>query len=189
MTRRIQSGISGRSVDEQDLPEAGKKAKKHYKLWHQKPPDSYKVSTYKFPKQVTRLGRAKNILYFSDKWEEDGKGFEYTHDFTSKPDVYASPGLVDALGIAIENPKGVNVQRALKCSPDGDIPLGFMALALEMTLDADGEEVTIPLKSDGASVWCLPDRKGVLIFVGESRPECLIIRGGSMVVTERGIVR
>lgn len=189
MTKRIQPGIAGRALRDDDLPASAKKAGKHYKLWHQKQPESYKMASYTFPKKMTRLGRATNILYFSDKWEDDGKGYEYTHDFTSKPDVYASPGLVKALGIAIENPKSTDTQRALKCSPDGDIPMSFMALALEMTVDCDGEDMTIPFGKASASVWCLPDRKGVLIFVGESNPQCLIIRGGRMVVTERGIVR
>lgn len=154
-------------------------AERHAKMWHQKE-RGWGVGDIKlnfdFPDVVQRLGRAEEIVYHSDKWEKDYDFYPYTHTFDTHPFVY---GLGDgdaektvAQLLRVKNPN----------SSRWSIPL--LAFVEQLTYD-DGDRLRkVKFRRDTA-MSCSRDRK-TLIILSESKP--LFVRGGRMVVTERGIV-
>ncbi len=156
-----------------------KVAERHARMWHQKE-RGWGVGdiplTFKFPDTVVQLGRAEEIVYQSDKWEEDFDFFPYTHTFDSHPFVY---GIGDG---AVEK----NVAELLRVqrpnSSRWSLPL--LAFVEQLTYDDGKRSRRVKFRRDTA-MSCSRDRKTVIIL-SESKP--LFIRGGKMVVTARGIV-
>lgn len=168
------------------------KAEDHFRLWHQKEPRQIFEVDYDFPDYVHCVGRAEDILYASDKWEEDGNFFDYIHDFDSLPFVYACEGSFD---LPVKGqPK--SVKKLLQApSLDGEFSLPILAQVRELVIcpvAAKGPR-TNPMNRRMLAfdqlplLCCSPDLKTLIIFSEERGP--IFIRGGEMVVTERGIVK
>ncbi len=156
---------------------AKSRAEANYETWHQKHVNKIIEKRYEFPKQVFCVGKAVHIMYHSDKWEDEGKGFDYSHYFDSMPSVYkANP--------AMGSPK--SVRNLLKADPDGELPLPILAGVLEITINDGVRDQKTKFESHKPLMCCSDDRKTLIIFA-KSGP--IFIRGGSMVVTERGIVK
>jgi len=167
---------------------ARKRTKKNWtdetwRMWHQKEPRELLEKEYDLPKSVFAVGKATRIYYSSDKWEEDGDFYTYYHDFDSSPTVYVSKKTTwgkDATG------KALDVAKTLEMAHLHDqVRLPMLAKTLELIVDIDDEKETRKFRGD-TPLCCTRDLKTLVIFASDGP---IIIRGGKMVVTERGIVR
>jgi hypothetical protein len=172
-----------------------RQAEDHFRLWHQKDPRELFEIDYDFPEHVYCVGRADAILYASDKWERDGDFFDYIHDFSSLPYVYACDG---AFNLPAHGRK--SVKQLLRATDlDGEFALPILAGVRQLVvcpLDEEGPRNARGNPSarkqyldfeDPPLLCCSPDLKTLVIFSEERGP--IFIRGGQMVVTERGIVK
>lgn len=152
------------------------KAVKTYETWHQKEAKKLQPITYDFPESVFCVGRAVHILYYSDKWEKDGDGYEYSHDFDTKPFVYTVEGQGTRKGVkSLLGVKSLNTQ----------IAMPILAVTKEMTIvTTGGKEKRIQL-AGAPFLCCSNNRKTLVIFVDD---DPIFINGGKMIVTARGIV-
>lgn len=168
------------------------KAEDHFRLWHQKNPRQIFEIDYDFPEYVDCIGRADAILYASDKWERDGDFFDYIHDFSSLPFVYACEGAFDLPPYG--RPKSVKqLLRATDLDEEFALPIlaGVRQLVV-CPVNEEGPRSNPAQKQyidfrDPPMLCCSPDLKTLVIFSEERGP--IFVRGGQMVVTERGIVK
>lgn len=147
-----------------------------YEMWHQKRVDSVTPMEIILPRRLTRLGRGKRIVYESDKWEADGDFYPYQHEF-GHPDVFVAhkQGEIDTrdfLGLDdLEN-----------CQLDW-VHLGVVE---ELRYRApESEKKTVLRFSQQPFLCCTPECDTLVIM---SSPNMYFVRGGTMRVTERGIV-
>jgi hypothetical protein len=169
-----------------------RQAEDHFRLWHQKDPREIFEVDYDFPDYVHCIGRAEDILYASDKWETDGNFFDYIHDFSTLPFVYACEGSFDLPSVG--RPK--RVDRLLQApNLHEEFSLPILAQVRELVICPAGSSGSrskavrrrkiqfdqLPL------LCCSPDLRTLVIFSDERGP--IFIRGGEMVVTEHGIVK
>lgn len=159
-------------------------AEDSWRMWHQKEPREHHEVFYNFPTHVFRVGTAETITYRSDKWEDDGKFFDYVHEFDSHPEVFM-------LEDKRQNPhaKSVSVQKLLGTRDlKGELALPILAHTKELIISPDDAEVDHCIRfSDGPLLCCTTDHLTLVIFSDKKGP--IFIRGGKMKVTERGIVR
>lgn len=164
-------------------------AEEAWRMWHQKEPREVLPATYDFPEEVVPVGKAQRILYSSDKWEEDGDFYTYFHDFDSHPTVYAPARSAWAKTRANKSKqtKPLDVARTLKVPHvDSEIQLPLLAKTLELIIvGVDGKKASRKFRGE-TPLCCTSDLKTLLILASDGP---IIIRGGQMVVTERGIVR
>lgn len=163
-----------------------------WRMWHQKEPREIVEATYDFPDEVVPVGKAQRILYSSDKWEEDGDFYTYFHDFDSHPTVYAPSTSAWAKkrankGTKHARGKALDVARTLKMAHvDDELQLPLLAKTLELIIvDVEGKKQSRKFRGD-TPLCCTSDLK-TLVILADDGP--VIIRGGKMVVTERGIVK
>jgi hypothetical protein len=152
-----------------------------YRLWHQKEAEE-DIEVLDLPLEaieVFHAGRADSILYVSDKWEDDGNVYDYSHEFDSGPSVYMEDG---------EGDQG-DVEELLQTavSARAKAPFPVLAGVKELILvDDDGNKRVLRFKVTPMLLMTL-DKRGLLILSKELGP--IYIRGGKMHVTERGIHR
>jgi hypothetical protein len=160
-------------------------------MWHQKEPREIVEATYDFPDEVVPVGEAQRILYSSDKWEEDGDFYTYYHDFDSHPTVYAPSKSTWAKrankGARGTKAKPLDVARTLKMAHvDDELQLPLLAKTLELiVVDVDGKKQSRKFRGE-TPLCCTSDLKTLVILANDGP---IIVRGGQMVVTERGIVK
>ncbi len=143
-----------------------------YVMWHQKEPqESFRVDV-NFPKIVRVLGVADCITYASDKWEDDGDFHDYVHEFDSGPLIYSKEGQGDEFAIDVEG--------------DRELPLLAYVKELIMLPVGGGAKKYLRFRSPPA-LCCTSDRKMLIIFT--KKYGSLIVDGGKMHITERGIHR
>jgi hypothetical protein len=161
------------------MNESGEWSEDAWRMWHQKEPRELLQQKYELPKKVYAVGEADRIYYSSDKWEEDGDFYTYYHDFESRPTVY----------IPQKNGRGkdyLDVVETLEMEHINDsVRLPLLAKTLELIVDVDGEKESRKFRGN-TPLCCTSDLKTLVVFAGDGP---IIIRGGEMVVTERGIVR
>lgn len=157
-----------------------------WRMWNQKEVRSVSPAEYDFPEVVVPVGKADRILYSADKWEEDGDFFTYYHDFDSHPFVYTEKGASMTKGISGKG-KGIDVAQVFGVETvDDSWSVPVLAYALELIWTTpDGRKAKKKFKKD-TIMSCAEDLK-TLCILSEDAP--VFIRGGSMVITERGIVR
>ena len=155
-------------------------------MWHQKEPRELLTQPYELPEDVVGVGQAKRIYYSSDKWEEDGDFYTYYHDFDSHPTVYV-PSTWSWAKHTEEDAPTLDVVKTLNMRHvDDEVMLPMLAKTLELVVEFDeGEDKSRKFKG-ATPLCCARDLKTLVIF---STDGPVIIRGGKMVVTERGIVR
>ena len=150
------------------------RAAKVYTLWHQKPVREVIKSAFDWPAQVYRVGDARHVLYSSDKWEKDGEEYDYSHDFDSHPDVY----MVEGPG------EGVPTERLLGTKLSGRVVMPHLADVKRLTLRVGGQDVEVEFSRQKPLMSCSVDCRALVVFTSQGP---LVIHGGRMVVTSRGI--
>lgn len=154
-----------------------RRAENLFRLWHQKHPneDDHQRMTTSFAPVVGYVGHAQSIVYLSDKWEDDGDFHPYEHDFDSHPMAFSRDGegrekdTAHLLGVP---------------SVNGAWAMPLLAYVQSVTLDDGRGPFTVKFP-DFPVMTCSPDRKTLVIL---HRPAHVFIRGGTMTITERGIV-
>jgi hypothetical protein len=167
-------------------PERRAEAAKIWRMWHQKEPREVIPTTYDFPKTAFNVGTANRILYSSDKWEDDGDFYTYFHDFESHPSIYTTSHSPLAKGLR-RNSDVIDVYEALSMErPDSQVTLPLLAMTMELKyIGPDGKKKSYKFKGK-PPMCCAADLKTIVILAEEAP---IIIQGGSMVITERGIIR
>lgn len=158
-----------------------------WRMWHQKEPREIIPTSFKFPKKMVPVGKADRILYRSDKWEDDGDFYTYYHDFDSRPTVYTTDKSTLA-AIRENNTEGqIDVADFLGMEHiNAELSLPLLATTMELVvIGEDGKRRTKKFRPE-PPLCCTADLKTLLILADDIP---IIIRGGKMVVTERGIVR
>lgn len=160
------------------------KAEASWRMWHQKEPRELFETSYDFPEHVFCVGTAETVIYASDKWEKDGKFFDYVHEFDSRPEVFMADGQRRNPGAAPTSVKRLLGTRDL----EGELALPILAKVKTLIISPpdDAPDHYINFR-DEPVMCCTADHKTVVIFSESKGP--IFIRGGKMVVTERGIVR
>jgi len=167
-------------------------AEKQYRMWHQKHPHEVNEKTIQFPVEVYCLGTACDILYASDKWEDDGNFYDYSHHFDTHPLVYCEK--------ADGKPKSVAKLLGVRDVEHGCLAMPELAEVKEFTFHDGKKEQRLGFGATHPLMSCSKDLKTLVIFASKSMGGPYFIRsdktrsnpGGStrtgMVVTERGIV-
>jgi hypothetical protein len=157
-----------------------------FRMWHEKEPrknESLKVKLLDEP-HFAAIGKAVEITYRSDKWERDGDHHLYVHDFESRPKVYLPASHVSE-DEQIGKPTKTSTLLGSKAN-NGRLVVAQLATAVDFTMfDKDNNEVALKL-GNGSKMFSTPDKKGLLII---TRSGPVIVRGGQMRVTARGIVK
>jgi hypothetical protein len=153
-------------------------AKSLYREWHQKDPTEAVEATFDFPEEVVVVGKAQRVVYASDKWEKEI--YLYEHDFDSHPEVY----MVAKKGV--KHGDAVNTKHLLGVKSFKEaLPLPILATTQELTF-LDGSKPNRTVFGRRQPLLCSTlDKRTLVIF---DFPRVIFIRGGSMRVTERGIV-
>jgi len=157
-----------------------------YREWHEKEPHRVVKKKVKLLDEpyFCCIGKAVEITYKSDKWEPDGKWHLYVHDFTSSPKVYLAQSHVsedEQLGRPVKTSFLLGSR-----SNNGQLVVTELATATEFTLkDKNNTDVELKL-GNGAKLYSTPDKRGLLIL---TRSGPVIVRGGQMHVSARGIVK
>lgn len=165
------------------------KAAKLYQMWHQKYPKGVLHQSFKWQDESAFLGHASDIVYYSDKWENDGDGFEYCHTFDSHPSIYTPVGRAEA-DACFQSGVQLKETTHLLRTHDLDGAMAWPILAVVYSLEFVHEDENGKKKKreihypKPPKMLCTPDRKTLIIL--DKQP--LLIRGGQMVVTRRGIV-
>ncbi len=154
------------------------KAEQVWTMWHQKDePRQLVEAEWDFPDFVFHAGQADTIVYSSDKWEDDGDFHDYVHDFDSRPSVYAYAG--DGNERSVARLLGVR-------DLSGDMPLTVLAIVKEFIYTPLGHPRQCVRFAD-PPLLCTTNDKKTLVILSEERG-AIFVRGGTMHVTERGIV-
>jgi hypothetical protein len=179
-------GNPGRPRQNRGTPRDHETARKNWTMWNDKP-----EPRREFTKSVKQLnepyfvcvGKAEEILYSSDKWEKDGDHHDYVHTFETHPGVYipeSAAGDEDVIG----RPKKTLSILGLSTSRK-QLAVTELAKVKDFTFkDKNGDLVAIEL-GRGAILASTPDKKCIIILA-KNGP--VLVRGGKMVVTARGIV-
>jgi hypothetical protein len=161
-------------------------ARKNWTMWNDKP-----EPRKEFAKAVKQLsdpyfvcvGKAEEILYSSDKWERDGDHHDYVHTFETRPGVYIperAAGDEDVIG----RPKKTLSILGMSASRK-QLAVTEFAKVKDFTFkDKNGDLVEIALGRSAIGAFT-PDKK-CLIILAKNGP--VLVRGGKMKVTARGIV-
>lgn len=151
-----------------------------FEMWHQKPySGTERGPTYNLPEEVECVGRMVEILYWSDKWETDGKYYEYIHTFDSAPKVYAN---LAGVGAAKSTAQLLGL-----ASVHGQIPVPVLATVLHLVYSDGKRNTTLRFRSPPV-MSCSADKKTLAVFPPPSKGGPFLVRGGKMQVTKRGIV-
>ena len=147
-----------------------------YKMWHQKPVKEVIEIAFVLPRRLTRMGQANRIVYESDKWEEDGEVYPYQHEFTSSPDTF------------IADPEGeIDTRDFLEMDDLDDFVLNWIHLGCvaELRVKIPGQKKKRNIVFEDGPLMCRTAEKDTLIVLHH---ELMFVRGGTMVITDRGIV-
>lgn len=163
------------------------KADSIFRLWHEKDPRKdigpikvrdLGVATF------ACIGKCDQIEYDSDKWEKDGEMHSYYHDTTSHPGVWIPAQYVS-------DEERIGQERSTKAllgvrNVSGPLWLAQLAFCTSLTYkDKAGEKLGMEI-SGKSKLLSTPDKKAVLILTKKGP---VIVRGGQMRVTARGLVK
>ncbi len=157
-----------------------------YRMWHQKHPDAVDEQDYHFPERISPIGFADAIIYKSDKWEDDGDFYEYHHEFDSHPEVFMEGDVAP-----FPASRAVSTARLLRvpdvrASTSTSMPLLATVQTLVIAPFDGGPKHNLHFRNP-PPLCCTTDKKTLVILSDTMGP--IIISGGKMVITERGIVR
>lgn len=145
-----------------------------YRMWNAKQPDEAFALDFNFPEYAGVLGNAMRIVYWSDKWDEDSY---YEHDFDTSPEVYC--------GSAEDGEKHIDDLTKIRDVNNVESEWPVLAEVCELSLRLLNNRVKTFKFKRPPVMTCTKDKKAVVILY---KREPIIIRGGRMRVTARGIV-
>jgi hypothetical protein len=151
------------------------KGVKVYQEWHAKDPsDIVKIKVpHGLPNEVASVGKALQIAYRSGKWKKGNSTDDYEHDTKSSdpPTIYheTGDGRVRAVSSFLKNDVIVHLGECLEIIGE----------------DLDGEPLEIDIGKKLPKLVCTSDYRTLIILHKEGP---IFINGGTMKVTERGIV-
>lgn len=159
------------------------KAVKNHEMWHQKEVDTAYTKNVPFPSNMVCIGHAEEIVYLSDKWEDHANFYTYVHTFDSHPEVYA-----DARNFHGAKTKSTSKLLGVRGTGANDkLATPILARVSEFTyVDHDGKSHVMRFDFPPLML-CSPDTEGLIIASDVVGP--LVVRGGQMEITERGIVK
>jgi len=163
------------------------RARATWRMWHQKenPKREYKKSERLLDEAFfAPVGKAHEILYSSDKWERDGDQHDYIHEFESHPTVYIPDSYASDEEV-VGTPKKTLSVLGLRVKPPRLVVPELAKVREFSYVDSAGELVEVRL-GKGAIMGSSPDKK-TLIILSKNGP--VLVRGGQMRVTARGIVK
>ena len=155
----------------------------NHEMWHQKRVETAYKKNVSFSPKMVCIGRAEEIVYLSAKWEEHADFFSYVHYFDTHPEVYADPRHFDGV-----RPRSTAALLSVKrAGPKDRLATPILARVAEFTY-VDNDGATQVMRFDfPPTMLCSPDKEGLIILSEGMGP--LIVRGGQMEITERGIVK
>lgn len=158
-------------------------AVENHEMWHKKDVAAAYRKNVPFPSKMVCVGRANEIVYLSDKWEDHANFYSYVHDFDSHPEVY-----VDAARYEGTQPRSTARLLGVKSVGAKDrLASPILARVAEFTFtDHDGKLHVLRFDFPPLML-CSPDKVGLLILSDQMGP--MIVRGGQMEITARGIVK
>lgn len=160
-----------------------KRALENFKAWHDKDASKVHEQDYDFPSFVYSCARVVEMIYESDKWEDDGDMYPYIHDFESRPWLYAPEDF------EVLDPSNTHRSvRALLCvsNLDGPVPLTLLAVVNEITVEFSGGERQRYYFKNPPILAGTTDNQTLVMFHDDGP---LFINGGKMRITPRGIVK
>jgi hypothetical protein len=164
-----------------------KRAEELFREWHDKEPRKFlrRNEPLLDSERFCCIGRGVNVLYESDKWERDGESFPYIHDFESRPGVWVAEKHC-LPSERIGKPVKTSTLLGLRGSKDA-LHVAQLAIAKELVVEnKDGEKFELELGKKGSPMYSTLDKKALLISTTKGP---IIVRGGKMIVTSRGIVK
>ena len=164
-----------------------KRAEDLFREWHDKEPRQYlrRNEPLLDHEKFCCIGRGVNILYESDKWEKDGEDYPYIHDFESRPGIWVvaehcTPQ--ECIGKPIKTTTLLGIR-----SPKEALHVTQLATAKELVVEGkDGEKFELEMGKNGSPMYATLDKKALLISTSKGP---VVVRGGKMVITSRGIVK
>lgn len=159
------------------------KAVKNHEMWHQKEVETAYTKSVPFPSKMVCIGHAEEIVYLSDKWEDHADFYSYIHTFDSHPEVYADERVFHGV-------KAKSTAKLLGVRGTGSrdkLATPILARVAEFTY-VDNEGETHIMRFDFPPLMlCSPDTEGLIIASDKMGP--IVVRGGQMEITERGIIK
>lgn len=128
---------------------------------------------FKIPATIVRAGRAINVMYRSNKWNERAD-YIHAHDAGVYVHVPASRRLE---GRVIQVPAWIRNVTALT----------KLGLCLGFSFAVRGEDIEAQVSTPLPELYCTPDGRALLVVAGKRTIEA-IIWGGNLGVESRGIV-
>lgn len=158
-------------------------AVENHEMWHQKDVETAYSKNVSFPSKMVCIGKAEQIVYLSSKWEDHADFYSYIHHFDTHPEVYADPRHFDGV-----SPRSTSRLMGTKSVGARDkLAVPILARVAEFSY-VDLDDVERILRFDFPPLMlCSPDKEGLIILSDAMGP--LVVRGGQMEITERGIVR
>ena len=158
-------------------------AVENHEMWHQKEVEGAYRKDVSFPKDMVCVGFATEIIYVSDKWEPHADFYDYIHDFDSEPPVFADARKYDGK----ERGKTADLIGVNSVSDKAKLALPILARVAQFTIKGhDGKRHAMRFDFPPLML-CSPDKEGLIILSDEMGP--IVVRGGQMEITERGIVK
>lgn len=161
-----------------------KKAEGIYKMWHAKDANkAYKKSVAalsKYPNAYP-IGIGHEIEYLSAKWED--REHLYIHDF-DKPKIYLLENMVQE-GEAIGKAVSVKSLLGVRKIPAGGLPVVQLGKCVSLSYKDADKEICDFTHMNNALLLSTLDKKALLIL---SKKGPILVRGGTMRVTARGVV-
>jgi hypothetical protein len=158
-------------------------AVENHEMWHQKEVEGAYRKNVSFPSKMVCIGYATEIVYVSDKWEPHADFYDYIHDFDSTPPVFADARRHNGS----DQSKTTDLIGVRSVSDKAKLALPILARVAQFTI-ADHDGKNHQLRFDFPPLMlCSPDKEGLIILSDEMGP--IVVRGGQMEITERGIVK
>lgn len=164
-----------------------KRAEDLFREWHDKEPREFlrRNEPLLDHEKFCCIGRGFSVLYESDKWEKDGEAYPYIHDFESRPGVW----VVEEHCLPEERigkPVKTTTLLGLR-TPKSALHVVQLAFAKELIVEGkDGRRFELDLGKNGSPMYSTLDKKALLIPTSNGP---ILVRGGKMVITSRGIVK
>jgi hypothetical protein len=141
-----------------------------YRTFNARQPDFVTALDVEFPRELARVGRARQILYRSDKWRSDGVATYYVHPYESEVD-------------CLVRPEGTLERVVVRAWPTEAVQLGECIEVAAEAQDGGFRSVKPPA---GTLLCATPDGRS-LLFVHPRHGILGALTGGRQRITDRGV--
>lgn len=153
-------------------------------MWHEKDVEGAYLKDVHFPPRMVCVGQAIEIIYLSDKWENHAKFYSYVHDFDSHPEVYADAEQAEGVGRARSTAKLLGVPSV---DDDAQLATPILARVAQFSFRTPEGHPHVLRFDFPPLMLCSPDKLALIILSDQMGP--VVVKGGRMEVTRRGIVK